>query len=285
MSEAAIVSSYAHCQDAVAAVKRGASRYLTNFFAERSKVETWIANGDLGIFSLGEACIFAREDRFFTHLYFCAGSQDGLARILGAYTSGINRTLTVDLLGSADQVRELGRYFADHGFSDYANLKRMAKVCARNQYGNTSKEEDVSFALECDAARIQAMMEEAFDPLKENLPYETEVLMAIQDQQVLSVKDGRSVRGILFFENVGMSSTLRYWLVAPEARDGGVGGRLIREYFRTSPEARRFLLWVLDDNEGAIRKYEHYGYKVDGLCDRVMVRKAEGAVQGKPTID
>jgi hypothetical protein len=50
-----------------------------------------------------------------------------------------------------------------------------------------------------------------------------------------------------------------------------LGGALIHHYFALHGAVRRFILWVMADNENAIAKYRHYRYVPDGLVDHVMV--------------
>lgn len=78
---------------------------------------------------------------------------------------------------------------------------------------------------------------------------------------------------MLFFETQGFTSTLRYWLIAPEYRLQGVGSGLMHRYFDDNPAIRRFLLWVITANANAIGKYEHYGFVPDGLVDHVLANE------------
>ena len=47
---------------------------------------------------------------------------------------------------------------------------------------------------------------------------------------------------------------------------------LIRAMFRACSATRQTLLWVVESNDNAIAKYEHYGFRRDGLVDHIMIR-------------
>ena len=74
-----------------------------------------------------------------------------------------------------------------------------------------------------------------------------------------------------------MSSLLRYWYVGGEFRSQGLGARLIRTYFDLCRDLRRIQLWVIEDNCAAIAIYRYYGFRSEGLVDRIVVRDGRQA--------
>ena len=97
---------------------------------------------------------------------------------------------------------------------------------------------------------------------------------AATDRKIMVIRSGATIAGLLFFEATGQSSLLRHWVVDPARRDQRVGARLIRRYFAECTDVRRFLLWVISDNDNAIDRYVHYGYQRDGLINQVLIRRA-----------
>jgi hypothetical protein len=51
-----------------------------------------------------------------------------------------------------------------------------------------------------------------------------------------------------------------------------VGAELLRHHLATQCVTRTSELWVVDDNENAIKRYVHYGYERDALSTRVLMR-------------
>src|SRR5262249_62351967 len=109
------------------------------------------------------------------------------------------------------------------------------------------------------------------DRFADQLPTPYEIEAAITARQIFIIKQNGEIAALLFFETQGLTSTIRYWLVASQFHSRGFGSALIRHYFVTPPAVRRFMLWVTATNENAIQKYQHYGYKPDGLVDHVLV--------------
>jgi hypothetical protein len=52
-----------------------------------------------------------------------------------------------------------------------------------------------------------------------------------------------------------------------------VGAALMHAFLARCPGVKRSLLWVLTNNEDAIRKYEHYEFAREGLVDHVVIRE------------
>ena len=87
------------------------------------------------------------------------------------------------------------------------------------------------------------------------------------------IKHAQTLAGLLFFETQGVTSTIRYWVVAEKFRTLRYGSALMRAYFAAQAAIQRFNLWVIADNQPAILRYQHYGYASDKLVDHVLVNK------------
>lgn len=51
----------------------------------------------------------------------------------------------------------------------------------------------------------------------------------------------------------------------------GIGSSLYKKVMFESKNIKRQMLWVVSDNENAIKRYEHYGFKLDRFIDNVMI--------------
>ena len=129
----------------------------------------------------------------------------------------------------------------------------------------------IGVAAEGDAPEILWSIERSFDRFADQLPTLYEIEAAIAARQISIIKQNGAIAALLFFETQGMTSTIRYWLVAAQFHSRGFGSALIRHYFLSQSVVRRFILWVTATNEKAIQKYQHYGYAPDGLVDHVLV--------------
>jgi len=252
---------------------RRAGPLVTNFYPVPAKLQRSIERGELFSMTAGGVLFVLRRDRDFLHLSFVAGAAAELAGALRELVASVAETVTVDVLGPRERVAELAELFAQAGFRGHRALHRMTKTTTQGETPPAAPDPEVVLAGPGDAAALAAMLEAALDRHAEQIPDQDEMARAASDRQVLVVRSGAEIAGLLFFEVTGQSSLLRHWLVAPAHRDQRIGARLMRRYFADCKDVRRFLLWVISDNHNAIDRYRHYGYQQDGLIDQVLIRR------------
>jgi GNAT superfamily N-acetyltransferase len=273
------ISSVDQVFAAMQQVKASATAFATNFYPVRSKLETWIEHETLNLVSANGAVFFLRKDRDFEHLYFCAADLAALERELAAQPQITSGRITLDLIGSeaatqpqVDALQKLG--FKPH--SKLLRLSRAAQSGAAAPAASVPKNFLLTAADECDSAEILKLIETCFNPYADQLPALYEMQDAIADRQILAIKHDGKVAAALFFETQGLTSALRYWVVAEPYRSQKLGSALMQRYFKTQDSVVRFILWVSATNTDALAKYEHFGYKPDGLMDQVMTTAAIG---------
>lgn len=265
-----LVRSATEVLEAIQKVKAGSSGFCTNFFPVQSKLESWVAHRELTSYSVEGATFFLRKDRDFAHLYFCASNSTTFGQRLPEFLERTTEKLSIDLVGSEASLTDLLNLAQKAGFARYSRLVRLARMAAPVQ--SVSAGQTVEFATHTDAPTILGLIERMFDRFADQLPTSYEIEAAIAARQISVIKqDGREIAALLFSETQGVTSTIRYWLVASEFHSRGLGSALIRHYFSSQSTVRRFILWVTAVNENAIQKYRHYGYTPDGLVDHVLV--------------
>lgn len=259
--------------DAIQQAKAGAVDFCTNFFPVQRRVQEWIDHEELqGDFRNG-ASFYFRRDRDFHHLYFCAASQTALKREVACLSELNSARMVLDLVGNETGMNGLLALWEASGFRLYKQLCRMARASGPGAPASSEIESRVEFAEKTDCEEILALLEQSFDRYGEQLPTRLELEAAVESRQVLVSKHDAVVAGLLFFETQGLSSTLRFWAVAPECRMLRFGSALMQHYFATQSAVRRFVLWVATDNLDALEKYRHYGYAPDGLVDFVLANE------------
>jgi hypothetical protein len=259
--------------DAIQSVKSRAPEFCTNFFPPQRKMQGWIDHGEL----LGEvrnrAAFFLRKDRDFWHLYFCAANHESLAREITGLPELKNEPVAVDLIGNEVVSNDLSNLLQSEGFRPYRTLYRMARIRQSDSPASGAGSASVDYAMSSDAPVIWELLGRTFDRYAEQLPALYEIETAIDHHQILTAKHNGALAGLLFFETQGLTSTVRYWLVDEPFRAFRFGSALMQRYFAAQSAVRRFVLWVLSDNESALQKYRHYGYAADGLVDRVLLNR------------
>ncbi|MDD5309569.1 MAG: GNAT family N-acetyltransferase [Deltaproteobacteria bacterium] len=263
------VTGTAQIYEAMQDVKNRGPGFVTNFFSTEAKLARWVDKRELSIAPSDRSVILLRRDRDFEHLYFFASDLAAVRAALQGQ-AGWTTPLVADLIGREAEILESAALFVDLGYRHHTRLMRLSRIGGGSRVAPPSP--DAELALASDAAEVLAMLEASFDRHAEQLPDEGEIAAAIAQGCILVVRDGARLAGLLFFERTGLTAYVRYWLVARAFRDKGVGARLMHGFFARCPDARRFILWVIADNENAIKRYAHYGFKPDGLVDQVMIR-------------
>jgi len=260
---------------AVRAAREGARAYCTNFFPSPDKLAGWIRRGALQGAVIGETACFLQADRDFHHLYFCAPDLDRLVCTLTALPEIRSERVVLDFVGQPAAVDAAMPALEHCGFRRYTRLIRMARVASVEITPMVALPVSaaVSLAVPDDTADILRLLEGTFNRYAEQLPTAEEVAKAVHARQIMIVRDGVELAGLLYYEAQGVSAVIRYWLVASSFRGRGVGSALMHACLATNQRIRRFVLWVLVGNTGAIARYRHYAFVPDGLTDDVWVNE------------
>lgn len=259
--------------EAMSRVKRGGATFITNFYATPERIGALVTSGRLSLLHSNECLLLFRKDQDFLHVHYYARDLQALDAALGRLNAGmLPRTpLTVDLVGRESDLHEVKRVFLTQGYSEYKSLFRMTRLQDPNaveMFGDTN----ITFARPEDGRAIHQFLAEQLDKFAEQLPEPEEIQTAVTKCNILLARRGEVFGGILFFETTGLSTVLRYWFVNPEFHSQGIGSRLIKTFFYLCKDSRRVTLWVISDNNNAINKYKHYGFRQDPMWTLVLVK-------------
>lgn len=153
------------------------------------------------------------------------------------------------------------------------------KTYLRKQYINKTLQKynesiDVDWAVEEDNRIILDLLYETFDVLSDNLVDEFELTRMIRGQQVLKIEIAGKIQGVILFEDVGVKSYVRAVCVAKSVQNKGLGHALLARYYNLHlDKTKLFYLWVDRDNKNAMKLYDKFGYKSDGLVNHIYIRE------------
>jgi N-acetylglutamate synthase-like GNAT family acetyltransferase len=152
-------------------------------------------------------------------------------------------------------------------------LQRMIKPGGVQQVPSVC--DNIVYATDVDIPAIEAMLHKYFDKYSEQLPKPYELAKQVAQREIILYKDkdAQGLGGLIMFDNMKVSMHLRFWIVAPEYRGKHVGSTLFNAMMYECREAKRQMHWVVADNENAIKRYLHYGYKFDGLNDIILIKE------------
>lgn len=254
-------------------VKDSATELITNYYAGAEQERKWALAGALSQLRTPRCLLLLRRDRHFEHLYHVAASRADLAKALTLLDPISGLPIVTDLVGRPEDVAPISEIYRQNGFESYVDLVRMMRL--GKPHPDAGPEASVDYAQRADIPEIVAFLERQLDPFRDQVPDAYEIESAVDRRSILIDRCDGTPGGLLFFEDTGRTSTIRYWYVDKGRSGRGAGGRLMRTYLREHPSTVRFLLWVVGGNADAIAKYEHYGFRRENLFDQIMIRITE----------
>jgi ribosomal protein S18 acetylase RimI-like enzyme len=248
--------------------------YYTNFFLDIPKIELWVSLQLIEYEEVEETVFLLRKNSGFDNLFFITTDISILSRDIGLLHKMYSEsTFIVDLVGNYNQISGIKDLLEKRGFYIYTTLVRMSKV-TQNDDNYRYDPKYISYADGQRGSEVYKMLVEFFDPFAEQIPLPEEIIKWSDSNSILVFSDDHStIQGFLIFELTGQTSYLRYWFVHPDHREKKIGSELIRSFFYESRNSKRKLFWVIESNENAIKRYEHWGFKKEELFDFVMINK------------
>lgn len=255
---------------------RNAGLMLTNFFPDPRKMDDWVQR--VAVYSVDDSVdcrLLVVKEENFLRLFYSANDINVAAKVCSGFQQSVNEVCVLDVVGPAP-VQDIARNaFEGVGFNVYKSLTRMQRRKGVESYecNHTALSR---LAIEEDAIHIYGALREYFDIRAEQLPCLDEVRQFCSNGSSYVAVEGSTVCSFLLGEIQGRKGTVRYWFSAPEGRGKGAGSVVMHAFLDHCLECGCSYqeLWVIDDNENAIKRYEHYGFAFDRLKDSVYIKGA-----------
>jgi ribosomal protein S18 acetylase RimI-like enzyme len=265
------IQNYNQIQDSIIKVKTYKEGFVTNFFIGENRCNLLIKKEKLYIVSC-EQCIFIlHKDYDFYHLYFLTTASDRLVQSLEELIQRYDEFIfVVDIVGTLSFIEPLSLSFKYVGFDKCIMLYRMRRLKGIDQ--KQELDNRVQYANLEQAKQVHDLLEEHFDKYCEQIPLVEEIEEWAKNKKVLVIVDRQKVIGFILFEITGMTSYLKYWFIHPDYRNQKIGSVLLRQYFHECCNVKRQLLWIINTNDNAVKRYIHYGFEQEQMFDEIMVK-------------
>lgn len=260
-----IVNSYNAIITYVNSVRGLHKGFITNFFPDQRKVDIWCSHKMFWVQELDEAVLFIKKDDGFTSVMYCATNLEKLFAAISQLPS--DNVYVIDQIVDARTDTSMISRFETAGFKVRKTLLRMSKVI-KESLNVTS--EGCFNATESDIPVIRELLFDNFDKLSEQLPTNEELKDFVDNQHIIVKKINNLIAGFIIYDQTPSTLYLRYWLVNNRFRNQGVGSALFREFSKRGNSCKRHMLWVMEDNDNAIVRYKHYGYKEENMKNYVL---------------
>ena len=266
------IESIEQIRQLVAQVKAKRKGFLTNFYLDEFKHSIWIGKGVLFLLRGDDTCFIIRKKELFWNVYFITTGLDDLEQglnMLKGRTGDVE--LVFDVIGKKGQNDALLGLFSRCGFVLSTTFVRMNRIPSLDD--NRVVSGTVTMATVSQIREIEELLYRFFEDRIEQIPYYEELSAYAASGHVLVCIENDKVIGFLIFEENPSTLYLRYWFVQPNSRDKKVGSDLMNVFLERGKDVKRQLFWVRMDNENAMVRYRHYGFKEENMYDYIMINK------------
>lgn len=239
-------------------VKSHSGKVLMNYFIAPQEMLNLIQEGKVEYAEYPGCVLMVVRYPYGDRLIYFAGSNDLLEDAVNKILPDLNpNTILEDMDRKPEpelpfnQVMTL-QYMVRMGAPVYSAVSASVVIPANEQ-------------LE----EIEEILKSNFNPIWERVPNSIELNEILSDDNIRIFFDGTDIQGVLVYENDTKSSHLRYWLTLPNARGKGVGSALMNAFFEKGASSTSQHLWVDINNQNAIKRYEHYGFKLNPRYDHI----------------
>lgn len=264
------ILSIEHLIELVASVKNLRKGFITNYYLDTFKHAIWISNDDFRYVYINETLFLIKESNNFCNLFYCSASLDNLSTSIKLLEDKYPKLIKViDVVGSKIQCKPIVETLMQIGYTQYQVLVRMSMT---TQMGiHEIKNEHISFATIEDAVDVHDLLLTYFDAKCEQIPYKEELAELAKNNKIIVFKEDKEIISFVIFNLTNATNYLRYWFVHPNHRDKKIGSMMLNRFFYEGKNTKRQLLWVITNNDNAIKRYHHYGFQEEFFFDYTML--------------
>lgn len=259
--------SIAQISDMVADIRNLREGFITNFFLNLDKHTIWIEEGSFFYIKKNKCTFFIKENKGFYNLFFSATDAKALHIALNDLPI-MQDLISLDVVGNEDS--PILKTLEEVGFHRYETIYRMSRVGLPGDYMFNPEIEEATIE---DVPTIKKLLDTHFNALSEQICCEKELEIFVKNHTLLVYRDEVGIRGFIIYELQGLTLYLRYWWVDPECRNLGIGAKLYHSFFNRGKNTKRQIHWLIETNDNARVRYEHYGYKKERFYDYVLLNK------------
>ena len=266
-----LIESIDQIRELVASIRAKRLGFITNFFLDEEKHQLWIEKGVFFYAQISDSLFFIKKNNGFCNAFYSSTTAVQLAEDLKELNRNYpDDNFVFDIIGRDIQCQPVVEAFQQAGYAEFCSLKRMSRITPEESY---NFDEAVSYAAGGDVKAISALLHSNFNEEAEQIPYDEELNKYAANKQILVCKMEGQIAGFLIYEKNASTLYLRYWFTNSDFRDKKVGSKLLRAFFKIGEETKRQQLWVIQSNENAIVRYEHYGFKEENMYDIILSNK------------
>lgn len=258
----------------ISTIKDNSKNYTTNFYIAINEVEKWMSKKEITVLhEEPQLLIWTRTETGCRRLYFL-GDADSLKKCINKCNFKGHLPLVADIIGQENDIAKMSSIFLQKKFTKRTKLVRLSMNLNKSDNDLPCKKEDniiINHLDKNDIAEVERMFSDYFDICADQIPNREDIRQGIANSEIIVEPYDKGIKGFVWFERKKLTSLIRYWCVDKKFRGFGIGSILMAKYFSLTLSSPRHLLWVKEENENALKRYLHYGYKPDGIEDLVLI--------------
>ena len=258
----------------ITTIKDNSKTYATNFYLAINELEKWISRKEIILLHEDpQLLIWTHVEAKCRRLYF-AGDVDYLKKSIKKCNFNGHLPLAVDIIGKENDISKISSIFLQNTFTKRTKLVRLSMNLKKPDNDLVCKKEDnliINYLEQNHIDEVERMFSNYFDFCADQIPDREDIREGITNSEIIVEPYDKRIKGFVWFEKKKLTSLIRYWCVDKDFRGSGVGSMLMAKYFSLTSNSPRHLLWVKEENENALKRYLHYGYKPDGIEDLVLI--------------
>lgn len=265
------VKSIEQIRELIAKVREKKFGFITNFYLDDFKHKIWINNNVFFFKWINNTLFFMKKNRTFYNVFYASTDLENFSKDISIFQMQHKEGgIVFDIVGRNEQCLSLVKMFQEQGFHETCLLVRMSRLTETTNY-LLDDNDNVLSATENDVKNVYNLLRQYFEEETEQIPFFEEIEEYAKQGHILVCREGDQLAGFLIYEINASTLYLRYWFTHPKFRDKKIGSRLLHRFFEEGKNTKRQLLWVIQSNENAVKRYHHYGFKEENMFDHVMI--------------
>lgn len=251
-------------------VKNFKKKFTTNCYISSDKFQKIIKQKKIFEIAVDDVVYFLKKEKNFSNLYYYAASIESLSRTLPILLESLKGQTVIVEIVSRTKLSIEKEIFEANKFNSYTSLLRMSSINRITDNYQLNARNIRSASID-ESKEIFNLLIKYFDPMAEQLPDMEDIINWIKKENIIVFDQNKTIVGFIIYDLMPKTLFLRYWFVDPLFRNLKIGSQLFKEFLLRGGRTERQILWVIQTNENAIKRYLHYGFKVEDMFNYVLI--------------
>lgn len=245
-------------------IEENGDEWFSNLLARDDELTRWVEKGQVSVAARPTTALLLRQRYGCQRCYFTNVKRETLAEDLKICLADVQEKIITTVMERNGENEPIKEAIKNAGFSHYDLLKYAMKF----NKPQPPSSQGIDFAQPSDAANIDAIIKENFNPLLDQNPDLDEIIDATEQKRVLVARWPENKKTVAFisFERKGKTLWARYMATMKAYRKySPYGALLYYQLLAFHADAQRIVGWIRHDNTISREMHQALGFQCDGL--------------------